>query len=222
LIENILLCNIIDNSPLPDNCTSSDDALERTYFIDYLYNELSSIKFKDSFVYGLYGGWGEGKSWVITKLIEKFSTNRDFIIVKFCPWDYKDENGIIRAYYQKIERSISNKFIFYGIKNLFYKYSQAISMGVASHGIRFDLKSSNEYNISAIKKEIEKIITSIDKKILIIIDDIDRLKDNEIDLVFKLVRSNSDFDNTIFILCFDPDHIEMINRQDFLEKMALS
>ena len=43
------------------------------------------------------------------------------------------------------------------------------------------------------------------KRILIMIDDIDRLDDTEIATVFKLVKLAADFTHTAYVLAFDYD-----------------
>lgn len=48
-------------------------------------------------------------------------------------------------------------------------------------------------------------MSELNKPCLIIIDDIDRLHNDEIVQIMKLVRSVADFNNTVYILCFDQD-----------------
>ena len=56
-----------------------------------------------------------------------------------------------------------------------------------------------------LKENISEQLKKIDKKILIIIDDIDRLNKNEIKQIFQLVKSLADFPNTIYLLSFSPE-----------------
>ena len=44
------------------------DLLERTKFVEDLHKEIISLPFNDSFVFGLFSGWGEGKTSVINLL----------------------------------------------------------------------------------------------------------------------------------------------------------
>jgi hypothetical protein len=55
----------------------------------------------------------------------------------------------------------------------------------------------------------------------VIIDDIDRLVDDEIRLLFRLVKSNADFPNVIYLMLFHRDHVEKALRggRSYMEKI---
>ena len=81
-------------------------------------------------------------------------------------------------------------------------------------------------SISEVKNEVKKILESSKNKFLIIIDDIDRLSTQEIRQVFRIIRTNADFPNTIYLLSFDRDVVEKslgvqeeIPGSKYLEKM---
>lgn len=79
-------------------------------------------------------------------------------------------------------------------------------------------------NPEKIHKELCKILSNLDKKLVIIIDNLDRLDSSELFLIFKLVRLCSDFPNFVFILAFDREQVrKLIELQhvdsDFLEKI---
>ena len=57
----------------------------------------------------------------------------------------------------------------------------------------------NKRNLSSIKSELNDLLKGINRKVIIIIDDIDRLTDTEIRQIFQLVKSLADFQNTIFV-----------------------
>jgi len=201
------------------------DLLDRKKFIEDLQKEIENMSFSDSFVFGLYGSWGEGKTSVINLLKNKFKESEDFLIVNFDPWNFKDEEAILSAFYNQIEKSFSQKFILPGFKKTFMKYQNLISMGLSQTGIKIDFSDTKE-SIEEIRQRIESYITQIKKKIIIFIDDIDRLQPNEILLVLKLVRLSANFKNTIFLLAFDPVIVQDYFKNDlnidseFLEKIV--
>ena len=201
------------------------DLFDRGKFIEDLQKGIENIPFSDSFVFGLYGSWGEGKTSVINLLINKLKDSRDYLIVNFDPWNFKDEEAILAAFYNKIEQSLSQKFILSGFKKTFTKYQNLISMGLSQTGIKINFSDPKE-SIEEIRQRIESYITQTKKKIIIFIDDIDRLQPNEILLVFKLVRLSANFKNIIFLLAFDPvivqEYFEKNLNMDseFLEKIV--
>jgi len=201
------------------------DLLGREKFIEDLQKEIKSLPFDNSFIFGLYGSWGEGKTSVINLLTNIFVKNEDFLIINFDPWSFKDEEAILSAFYNQMEQSISQKFILPDSKKTFIKYQNLISMGLSQAGIKIDFSDTKE-SIKEIKQRIESYITQTKKKIIIFIDDIDRLQPNEILLVFKLIRLSANFKKTIFILAFDPVIVQDCFKNDlkidseFLEKIV--
>lgn len=81
--------------------------------------------------------------------------------------------------------------------------------------------------VSEIKKEIKKELIERDKKLVIVIDDIDRLNQSEIRQIFRLLRINADFPNTIYLLAFDRRIVEKsleeqvgVSGKDYLNKIV--
>jgi len=184
---------------------SDQDILKREQPIDKLYNEIKQLPIEDSFVYGLYGRWGEGKTSFINLLLEKFKSNDPFIVINFNPWYFQDEKAILNAFYNEIEKGISRKFILPKFNQLIGNYKKLISTGMSKIGINFhqNVEENSIDNINKMKQNIESFIKKLKKKLFIIIDDIDRLHPEEIYLVLKLVRLNANLRNTIFLLSFD-------------------
>lgn len=91
------------------------------------------------------------------------------------------------------------------------------------------LKLRNNYfkkSVTDTKNEIIDLLSKSKKKLLIIIDDIDRLSSKEIKQIFRIIRTNTDFPNTIYLCAFDRTVIEKnleeqpgINGSDYLEKI---
>lgn len=185
------------------------DLLGREKFIDNLYKEIINLPFRESFVFGLYGDWGEGKTSSINLLRNKFKANENFLIINFDPWYYRDEEAILSAFYKQIERTINQRFIFPDLRGTFARHRKLISSGLSQAGIKIDFPQS-DVSLEETKQKIEGYIIQTGRKIIIFIDDIDRLQAEEILLVFKLVRLHAKFANTIFLLSFDENYVSDI------------
>ncbi len=101
-----------------------------------------------------------------------------------------------------------------GILNKFAAYIEARSI-------------KGDKTTQSIKNEIINDLKNRKKKLLIIIDDIDRLSQKEICEIFKLIRVNADFPNTIYLLAFDNKIIEAnlneqkgISGKEYLKKIV--
>ena len=82
-------------------------------------------------------------------------------------------------------------------------------------------------SVSEVKREIKKELSDRNKKLLIMIDDIDRLNQSEIRQIFRLIRVNADFPNTIYLLAFDRTIVEKnleeqvgVSGKDYLDKIV--
>lgn len=202
------------------------DLLRREKFVNDLYNQIVNLPtgLTGSFTIGLYGRWGEGKTSAINLLTDKFENkehNKGFLVIRFEPWYFQDEKAILTSFYGQIEEAISDRFVFPDFRKVLLKYQKAISTGISLSGFSFGINIV-ENSIEKIKQRIETYIARINKKLLIIIDDIDRLQPEEITSVFKLVRKNANFRNTIFLLSFDPKRClgqTSAGESEFLEKI---
>ncbi|MYK41655.1 MAG: NTPase KAP [Gemmatimonadetes bacterium] len=73
--------------------------------------------------------------------------------------------------------------------------------------------------------KIKNALSDLDKPIVVILDDIDRLATSEIRDIFKLVRLTANFPNIIYIVAFDRDRVEKAldeqgaSGRDYLEKI---
>ncbi|MBA7662598.1 hypothetical protein ES703_70627 [subsurface metagenome] len=221
-ISNIDITYSLSDEPIQFD---KQDLLGREKFIGDLYKEITNLPFTDPFIFGLYGSWGEGKTSVINLLRNKFKENENFLTVNFDPWHFKDEDAILAAFYSQIEQALSQRFVFPGLKRIFTRYQKLISMGLAQAGIKIDFSDTKE-SLEEIRQRIESYIAQTKKKIIIFIDDIDRLQPSEVLLIFKLVHLNAKFKNTIFLLCFDPIVIQNYLKEnlnadpEFLEKIV--
>ncbi|MCP4745646.1 MAG: hypothetical protein GY874_05815 [Desulfobacteraceae bacterium] len=80
--------------------------------------------------------------------------------------------------------------------------------------------------VSEIKEKLKKELYDRKKKLVIVVDDIDRLNQSEIGQILRLIRVNADFPNTIYLLAFDRSIIEKnlekqtgISGKDYLNKI---
>lgn len=87
---------------------------------------------------------------------------------------------------------------------------------------------STQLSLSDSKKRVESLIKKINRKIIVLIDDLDRLPPIEIASMVQAVKAVGDFSNVIYILSYDPvvtskaieSALHLENGQQFLEKIV--
>lgn len=148
------------------------------------------------------------------------ASSEDTIVLRFNPWLCSDPKQLITQFFKqlasaiKIKEKTSDK-----VWQLIDNYSDIleVSNGVTAAGIILTTiakilgkkaKTYTEKNGSDLQKKKNEIIKHLldeEVKIIVSIDDIDRLSEDEIIAVFQLIKSLADFPNTMYLLAFDYD-----------------
>ena len=195
-----------------------EDLLNRKTFVEDLSKVIVDQDFKSSFCIGLYGPWGSGKTSIVNLLFSRIKAkDENVILFRFNPWVCSDPTELVSQFLQQFATVTAPKFTKNSnlLKNI-EKYANAFTLAKfipiagtyiesAADVAKDALKNAVEYktDIQVIKNEISKEIENKKCKIVISIDDIDRLSDKEIIAVFQLVKSLADFPNTVYLLSFD-------------------
>ncbi|WP_168455199.1 KAP family P-loop NTPase fold protein [Bacillus cereus] len=193
------------------------DALNRASFAEKIAKSLVKSG-EDSLTMGILGNWGSGKSSVYNLIKEKSDKNQ-VIFIEFKPWYFgENDHDIIRLYLLEFLEGIKktqgyNPEIGKAIK----KYADILS-SVSLRGFgtiisfkelidRFKPGQSTD-SLSDLKEEIETLLKDYPKRIVVYIDDIDRLEGSEIRMIFKLVRLVADFPKVTYILALDEEVVQ--------------
>jgi len=173
-------------------------------------------------VIGIYGPWGDGKSSMINLVNYELLRHPDKVIpIFFNPWRVKDENQLIMQFFAQLGHILDEK-IEVNSKKIFKrgdKLSEAITkyattilpvdIGIPGATINAGQTIANISSLfskndpDSLKKRIDKALIESNKKIVVFMDDIDRLEKSEIHTIFKLVKLTAGFSNICYILAFD-------------------
>jgi predicted KAP-like P-loop ATPase len=224
----------------------SEDILGRSNFSKELAKAIVNADSKESLIVALNGTWGSGKSSVINMVEDECKNiyQNKIKVVRFNPWYYSDRSNLILKYFECIcaeEKIFDNikkrKKVFEKIGNYAANFESVSSfIPYASGGVKAIKNASEQIkkkyesklvNIEEQQKEIRKIFSTLEYKILIIIDDIDRLTQKEIRDIFQLVKLVADIPNMVYLLSFDRevvrsalDEFHKGKGEDYLEKIV--
>lgn len=200
------------------------DDIDEFGYKDYaktLSNKIKNSHSQNSFAIGINGSWGSGKSSFVN-LIKLEFVDTDVINVDFNPWNSLSSAGIIKDFFATFESTIYEYHKPLG--NLISKYSNKLTEidsnpYINSLKLVSDNLYRNDYSANRYFDEINSNIKIINKKIIIYIDDLDRLDKDEVFEVIKLIRNTANFYNTFFICAYDRNYIiKSINNK--LEQQA--
>ena len=208
--------------------SSLEDRLDRTNFSYYLAKAVLENRSKDNLVIGLYGKWGSGKTSILNLFCEhlkKLKRKDKPVIVRFNPWNFSDQNQLLNQFFNVLSQTLKRTQKGEVIKNITRKidvYSKALiplkmipGLGNTFNTFQDLINQVNEtlklvgkqleQDLFKIRKELTDLLFELKYKIIVIIDDIDRLNNSEIKQIFQLVKAIADFPNTIYVLAFDRD-----------------
>ncbi len=204
-----------------------EDFLGRKSFAETVTNAIVEYEDKnsESLTIGLYGKWGSGKTSIINMILEDIEKEDDIIFFKFEPWLYSDTKQLISHFFkdfakvinhkdygkeaEKIGKELETYATFFDTLSLIpepitYLASKTTSKVFSSVG-----KASTKWgklkskSLPTTKASIEQHLKKFDKKVLIILDDIDRLNNTEIRQIFQMMKVLGNFPNTIYISSMD-------------------
>ncbi len=208
-----------------------EDSLGRGAFVDWMFQRIKEYQSQHSLVIGLDGGWGDGKTSVLNLLKRKLRRERDgIVLVDFNPWYFNDESLLVKEFFRTISLELCDRYLIPHLSQYMrsiVKLLQATTGSIGPIGLGFQLAPSTVADeILDLKNKVQNSLRSLDKKVVMIIDDLDRLTPEELRLVFKLIRLCGDFHKFIYVLSFDREVIcdllrkaEVPQPQAFLEKI---
>ena len=214
------------DSPIADK---SQDRLNRYAFSSALAKTILNLSTTDVFTIGLYGKWGSGKTSIINMALQEISTiseslpdTKKPIVMQFNPWNYSDANQLMQQFFSCLSNALNvqtkgSKLPEIGKTIKEYsealelaewipvvgKYIKALQLVVTLSGETLTHSAKEDLNISRIKEKITDALQKETRKIIIVIDDIDRLSNKEIQMIFQLVNAVASFPNVVYLLSFD-------------------
>lgn len=198
--SSIPILSIQPDEPIDD---ASKDLVNRKRFVEALRKHIDNLPFQESIVIGLYGIWGEGKSSVLHLFRREIDKNNNVLVYEFDPWFFGSKDAIIKNFYYGLKDLLSESYLIpKKIRRIFSVYPKLLISGFVSFAL--DFKEKSEDRPIEVRKNLESFVAKLNKRILVIIDDIDRLQRNEILEVFRLVKMTSNMKNIVFLLAFDP------------------
>lgn len=211
----------------------------------------------DPLTIGIYGKWGEGKTSFL-KLIEnkidlweKEDNQKGLLKYHFNPWRYSTEDEMLFDFFdglankmfankekgiEKVGRGILRVSRYLKAVKLsasagltdVNKLSASVDVGEIFKALGEDF-SGEEITIDNLKELVNKSLKVANYKIIVFIDDIDRLDKDEIYTILKLIKLNASFENFVYLITLDSEHVskaisgrygqDKIDGELFLEKI---
>ncbi len=225
--------------------SSEEDTLGVERFAQNLAQKLLTSKtLISSTAIGIVAPWGYGKSSILNLMKEELRKENDktLLFFDFNPWIYSKRSNLTSEFINTLENKISPmKKGWEKTTKAITEYRQAltpfltmldkaITPVVQNSGVlaapmiwetlkkilslKLDAKPSK--NLEDCKDAINQSLEG--KKVIVFIDDIDRLPADEVMDILRMVKSICNFTNCVYVLAYDEDYVIKSIKEEFGEK----
>lgn len=166
--------------------------------------------FDQTFAIGINAPWGFGKTSFMQRVIAKLQEEKDkVIIMNFNAWSSMNSTLIYRDFFDTLQQAVRPTHL--SLANWIIQYSDKLSK-VNKNWITtllqyWKLGESANSTSESLYKKIDELIYSTGRKIVIFLDDIDRLSKEEMLAVIRIIRNSANFRNTFFVVAYDRNYI---------------
>jgi len=212
----------------------TDDRLGYANFAQSLARSIAGLAPTDGIVLAVNGAWGSGKTTAVNMIVEALGnlqkdvpTARKIVPVRFNPWWFSEQEDLIKAFFAELSGSLDKKVsekVGEGFRKLARRVASSRELVVAGLGLipgagivkevagatlaAVGQLAGDNQSLSQLRDELSDALRGQEKRILVIIDDVDRLPADEVRQIFRLVKSVADLPNVIHLLIFDRDIAE--------------
>lgn len=204
--------NVFERGMILKENAVSYDLLNRGEIIASIATIIEESKSNDRIVIGINGAWGSGKTTIIQNTlvritkVSKHSHSRIVIIDNFDPWLLDNKKAIVEKLLSNIlvkaELGLTNGKISRIIK--------IIATVIFGESNRFSglakVWEKEEYQDTL--NGIELLLQSQNKKLVVVIDDLDRVISENLLFILNVVNNVLCFNNLVVILSYDYDTVE--------------
>jgi hypothetical protein len=205
-----------------------DDLLGRRPFAKRIADTIGHYPHAAGLVIGIYGAWGEGKSSILSYMsgaindLNAASTdNARLVMVHFNPWYFADERQLVEGFFSALRDALREDATTAGerigltsveIGKKLEKYGDMFSaFSVGLPGISFSPgaatasigRAASSSSMERLKDDIGELLRSRQRRLVVIIDDIDRLDVAQIHALLRLVKIAADFPYVCYVLALD-------------------
>lgn len=179
-------------------------------------------------VIGLIGEWGSGKTSVLNMIAATVREKSDTVVLTFDPWLFSGTDELVTRFLQELgsqlKETASHGQSKIGLAgDAMLDYAEALEplswlpvVGVwaarvsklakGAKAIRTERRS--EPSTHARRDAVRQALKNLDRRVLVIVDDLDRLEPEQIRDVVRLVRLVGNFPNTTYLLAYSQAVVE--------------
>lgn len=187
---------------------SSEDILNRKEKALQVARFIKSNYSDSSIAIGIVGKWGDGKTSFMSLIEESFIGNNDYIIIKFRSWLNISVKSIFNDFFSTVEKEIKPFSI--DIAKEIKKYGKSVLPIYKNSTTEILLNSLDLISDNSVSEDFENLdnlLSKLGKKVIVFLDDLDRLQPNEVFEVLKLIRNTASFKTFNYVAGYEKAYL---------------
>jgi predicted KAP-like P-loop ATPase len=189
--------------PLTDR---QEDRLNRTPFAERIADVLLNLPRGSSLTVGIHGPWGDGKTTVLNFIRSRLEAAPTTVVVQFNPRRFTDESAMLTEFFRYLAATIRAKLSTRGedIAGWIEKVGRFASVVSDRFSAASEVAARQaEVGLEEVRRRLFEALAEADRRIVVLVDDIDRLDKHESHTLFRLIKACADFPNVCYVLAFD-------------------
>jgi predicted KAP-like P-loop ATPase len=208
----------------------SEDRLDRAGLAEAIADQVIHGPPGHGLVIGIAGKWGSGKTSVLRMVEETVRESSSTTIVHFNPWLFSSSQELVSRFLEELGTQLKTegekqgpgaRLTEAGDRLLTYAdvleplgwipvvgtwLSRAAWASKAAKGLR-DARR-DQPSVEAQRESVRAVLAELDERVLVVIDDLDRIDREQIRDMVRLVKLVGDFPNTTYLLAYDRGRVE--------------
>lgn len=175
-------------------------------------------------VFGLDAPWGTGKTSFLNLAEREWAESESIVVVKFQTLRYASEPDLSERFIRELCTAIKQQAFAPEFTPAADRYSRMLKgkADVSFLGFKLSLEPSNE-TIDELLEDIDAVLKQCKKRLIVVIEDLDRLEPKLVNNVLFTVRRTFRLSQAAYILCYDAEMLvvgkeEEARARDFIEK----
>ncbi len=206
----------VSDAPISD---PAHDRFNRLWFAKRVAQTISARRDPSSLVVAIYGAWGDGKTTVLNFIGKELKSLPDIVALSFNPWRFASERSLLHNFFTSFAKSLESALTTRAEEaaKRVMRYGELVQLFCSGAG---DAPNTEDEGLAATdieeqKRGIAGILAQNRKKVVILIDDIDRLDESAMQAVFRLTKLTADIENTVYVLAFDAEMVASVIGERF-------
>lgn len=190
--------------------SSEEDLLNRKIDAYDAAEKLLATKTENNaFTFGIVAPWGNGKTSFLYMMKEHIDAEfaDDVVTISFHPWKYGKSSNLTYLFFEELSKALAPYSTIFSRDIIRYARTVSSIENSTTKFLGSILGCFASPTVEEQYEDLKKKISNMQRKIVVFIDDIDRLESKEIEELFRLVRNTSNLPFMYFVIAYDKKYV---------------